>query len=178
MASPMDQGIIRNFKLKIHNKIYRDLIQQIDTTPIVEGCANPMVQFYKNLNVYDCINYAGDAWFHDVKESTMVNCWHKFFDQEKLKGLPQYKNLIRKEKTKHPEKTTRDVNDTHEENIEDQDVEEENLHIVNDLVSHISQSALGITSAGERMVKTSTQIYSLYLSFSQAIVARLQATNR
>ena len=149
LIQPMDQGIIRNFKLKMHNKIYRDLITQIDTTPIVEGCENPMVKFYKSLNVYDCINYAGDAWFNDVKDSTMINCWHKFFDQEKLKGLPQYKNLIRKEKTKHAEKTTRDVNDTHKENIEDQDVEEENVHIVNDLVSQFSQSTLGTTSAGE-----------------------------
>ena len=146
LIQPMDQGIIRNFKLKMHSKIYRDLIKHIDTTPIVEDGENPMVQFYRNLNIYDCIKYAGEAWFDEVKDSTMVNCWHNFFDQEKLKGLPQYQKLIRKEKKKNSENITGDMDDTHNE---DQDVEEESLVILNDLVRDISISTLGTTSAGE-----------------------------
>ena len=146
LIQPMDQGIIRNFKLKMHSKIYKDLIKHIDTTPIVEGGENPMVQFYRSLNVYDCIKYAGAAWFDEVKESTMVNCWHNFFDQEKLKGLPQYQKLIRKEKKKHSENTTGDMFDSH---TEDQSLEDENLDILNNLVSHISESSIGTTSTRE-----------------------------
>ena len=76
----------------------------------------------------------------------MINCWHNFFDQEKLKGLPQYQKLIRKEKKKNSENITGDMDDTHNE---DQDVDAETLEILNDLVRDISISTLGTTSAGE-----------------------------
>ena len=161
LIQPMDQGIIRNFKLRFHDKIYRDLIKHIDTVPISEEGVNPMVQFYKDLTIYDTIKYTADAWFDGVKKSTMINCWHKFFDQNKIKGIPQYASLLRKEKTKNvatdsienmdedelSEQNVDDINEENEATVEDVNVEENN--IINDLVNKFSNSNIGITSTKE-----------------------------
>ena len=161
LIQPMDQGIIRNFKLRFHDKIYRDLIKHIDTVPISEEGVNPMVQFYKDLTIYDTIKYTADAWFDGVKKSTMINCWHKFFDQNKIKGIPQYASLLRKEKTKKvatdsienmdedelSEQNVDDINEENEATVEDVNVEENN--IINDLVNKFSNSNIGTTSTKE-----------------------------
>ena len=167
LIQPMDQGIIRNFKLRFHDMIYRDLIKHIDTVPISEEGINPMVQFYKDLTIYDAIKYTSDAWFDGVKKSTMINCWHNFFDQNKIKGLPQYATLVRKEKnrkvvtdsiennmdedelaeTNVDEINTPEQIEGNEVAVEDDSVEEEN--IINDLVNKFSNSNIGITSPKE-----------------------------
>ena len=49
IIQPMDQGIIRNCKLKITDMIYKDLISKIDSTPFSKTGENLMVEFYKKL---------------------------------------------------------------------------------------------------------------------------------
>ena len=161
LIQPMDQGIIRNFKLRFHDKIYLDLIRHIDTVPITEEGVNPMVQFYKDLTIYDTIKYTCDAWFDGVKKSTMINCWHNFFDQNKIKGFPQYASLVRKEKNRKEvtdslenideelsEQNVDDINDTPEQ-IEENEESVEESNIINGLVNRFSNSNIGITSAKE-----------------------------
>ena len=94
LIQPMDQGIIRNLKLNLHNHIYKDLIQSIDSTPLTKSTAAPVADFYKKLNILDCINYLGKSW-EQVKDSTMINCWHKCLVENLIKPFPAWKALVK-----------------------------------------------------------------------------------
>ena len=137
LIQPMDQGIIRNFKLKIFDIIYRDLIHKIDETPLSQTGENLMVNFYKNLNIYDCLQYCGKGW-EKVKKTTMVNCWHKLLDMEQLKDMPAFKDIV--PHSMHQENVTEFTSDT---------IMEENTNLINELVETISQSSMGQTSVDE-----------------------------
>merc|ERR1712175_1328 len=91
-----------------------------------------MVQFYKDLTIYDTIKYTCDAWFDGVKKSTMINCWHNFFDQNKIKEFPQYASLVRKEKNR------KEVTDSLE-NI-DEELSEQNVDDINDTPEQIEEN--------------------------------------
>lgn len=127
ILQPMDQGVIKNVKAYTKQFIYNDLMDKVDNEMSCPGDLNPMVEFYNNLDIYDCINYVGKGW-DSVKKETIIYSWHNVLNFEKIKDLPAWKPVVPK---KYYEPNVNDINEN--------TIEKENEIIVENIVNTIQE---------------------------------------
>lgn len=84
ITQPLDNGIIRNFKLKYFRFLTINALEKMNFTIDAE-------QAFKNFTLKDAILYLSWAW-NDIKETTILNCW-------KNAGYTIDSNIIREEET-------------------------------------------------------------------------------
>ena len=92
LIQPMDQGVIRNLKLRFHALFYDELIRHIDNTPITVTGTKPLVSFYKDVKMLRVIKGIGTAW-NGVKDTTIQRSWSKLLDKDLLRPHEAFKEF-------------------------------------------------------------------------------------